>query len=210
MAQDSRHGFSFWLLFNHDVFFLLILLVRSAGLQPGGNVIENLWTQDNPEIEPWRTAPLPELIAHIVGHYHLEARLEMARMENLAAEAVLLEGASHPGLLEVREEIGQFCKAFRAHMAMEEHTLFPYLLDPAHPRPAGGSQLMAPLVKLLEDEHQAETGLFRRLRTLSAAALPPTGPRNLRSRMHHAFRVLEKSLQAHIFLETQILFRRVL
>jgi regulator of cell morphogenesis and NO signaling len=173
-------------------------------------VIEHLWTQGSHEIEPWKTAPLPDLITHIVGHYHLEARLEMARMENLAAEAVLLEGADHPGLLEIREEIDRFCKAFRAHMAMEEHSLFPYFLDPASGRQEGGTQLMAPLVKLLEDEHQAETGLFRRLRALSAAALPPSGARNLRPRLHHAFRTLEKSLHAHIFLETQVLFRRIL
>ena len=72
-------------------------------------------------------------------------------------------------------------------------------INPEHP----------PLVKLLEDEHQAETRLFVRLRSLSAAALPSASARNLQGRLQHSFKVLEKSLQSHIFLETQVLFRRV-
>jgi iron-sulfur cluster repair protein YtfE (RIC family) len=68
---------------------------------------------------------------------------------------------------------------------------------------------MPPLVKLLEDGHQAETGLFVRLRSLGAEALPPAGARNLRQRPQHCFRTMERSLQAHIYLETQVLFRRV-
>jgi regulator of cell morphogenesis and NO signaling len=173
-------------------------------------VIENLWTQGNQEIEAWKGAPTPDLISHIIQRYHLEARVGMARMENLAEEAVLLEGPDHPGLVPVRDEILRFCTAFRAHMTLEEHSLFPALLDPSRSQAAGvGSQLMPPLVKLLEDEHQAETGLFVRLRTLSAAALPSAGARNLQARLQHTFKALEKSLQSHIFLETQVLFRRV-
>jgi iron-sulfur cluster repair protein YtfE (RIC family) len=134
----------------------------------------------------------------------------MARMENLAEEAVLLEGAGYPGLAPVRDEILRFCTAFRAHMTLEEHSLFPSLLAPSRGQAAGiRSQLMPPLVKLLEDEHQAETGLFVRLRTLIAAALPSAGARDLQARLQHSFKTLERSLQSHIFLETQVLFRRV-
>lgn len=174
-------------------------------------MIENLWTHGDQAIEAWKSAPLPDLIAHIVGHHHLEARVEMARLENLAEEAVLLCGADHPGLLAIRDEIARFCKEFRAHMAMEERSLFPYFLDPGRTRAeAGHNALMPPLVKLLEDEHQAETGLFLRLRALTAGVLPPGGPRNLRGRLEHSFRAMEKDLRGHIFLETQVLFRRVL
>jgi regulator of cell morphogenesis and NO signaling len=169
-------------------------------------VIENLWTQSNHDLEAWRSAPLPNLILHIVEHYHLEARLGMAHMENLAAEAVLREGTHHAGLLELRDELGRFCRDLRVHMAMEEQTLFPYLLGP---EPSGPAELMPPLVKLLEDGHQAETELFRRLHSLSAEYLPAAGARNLRERFEHALKAMEKSLQAHVLLETQVLFRRV-
>ena len=63
-------------------------------------MIENLWTHGQHAIDAWKSAPLPDLITHIVEHYHLEARVEMARLENLAEEAVLLgdgEPAGIPG-----------------------------------------------------------------------------------------------------------------
>ncbi len=170
-------------------------------------MIENLWTHGSHEVDAWKTAPLADLIIHIVDRYHAEARITMARMENLVAEAVLLEGAEHPGLLTIRDEVSRFCRDFRAHMAMEESCLFPSLLNPGSGAPA---ELMPPLVKLLVDEHHAETGLFLRLRTLNEAHLPADGVRNLRARLNHCFKVMEKSLQGHIFLETQVLFRRVL
>lgn len=173
-------------------------------------MIENLWTHGDHAIEVWKAAALPDLITHIVEHYHLEARVEMARMENLAEEVVLLGDGEPSGQMAVRDEIARFCKEFRAHMTMEERSLFPYFLDPGGSRAAGHAVLMPPLVKLLEDEHLAETGLFRRLRSLTADAIPPAGARNLRTRLERSFKAMEKSLQGHLFLETQVLFRRVL
>jgi regulator of cell morphogenesis and NO signaling len=175
-------------------------------------VIENLWIHGHSEIEAWKNAPLPDLVTHIIERYHLEARVEMARMENLAEEAfLLLGGDGYPDLLALRNEIARFCKEFRAHMTMEERSLFPYLLERDQSWAAGGRVgLMPPLVKLLEDEHQAETALFRRLRALAEGLIPPAGARNLQARLLQSFKALEKSLQGHIFLENQVLFRRVL
>lgn len=169
-------------------------------------MIDNLWTHGSHAVEAWESAPLPELIIHVVEHYHMQARVLMARLENLAAEAVLLVGEEQPGLLAIRDQIERFSKDFRAHMTMEERSLFPHLLVPGS---GGPLELMPPLVKLLEDEHRAETGLFLRLRTMSEAHLPMDGARNLRARLGHAFRAMEKSLQGHLYLETQVLFRRV-
>jgi regulator of cell morphogenesis and NO signaling len=171
-------------------------------------VIENLWVQDHPELEEWKTAPLPRLVAHIVEHYHLEARLEMARMETLSEQAALLAGGENPELLEIRNEIARFCLEFRAHMTMEERSLFPYILDLDRGRtPGSPGTLMHPLKKLLEDEHLAETGMFRRLRGLASDAPCPGG---LQARLQRALRAMERSLQGHIYLENQVLFRRVL
>ena len=174
-------------------------------------MIENLWVQGSHELEAWKSAPIPLLIAHIVEHYHLGARLEMARLETLSEEAVLLEGGDNLELLEVRNGIARFCREFRAHMTMEERNLFPYILDLELGRnPDSPGTLMHPLKKLLEDEHQAETGMFRRLRALAAETALPDRPWPLQGRLQHAFRTMERSLQGHIFLENQVLFRRVL
>jgi iron-sulfur cluster repair protein YtfE (RIC family) len=108
--------------------FVIIYLLHSDPIHPAaaggptweGAVIEDLWTQGNREIEAWRSAPLRDLVTHILERHHLAAREEMARLETLAEEAGLLLGEGNPGLLELRDEIARFCKEFRAHMAMEK------------------------------------------------------------------------------------------
>ncbi|MGA2083341.1 MAG: hemerythrin domain-containing protein [Holophaga sp.] len=174
-------------------------------------MIEDLWIQGNRGIDAWKAAPLRDLVTHIVERYHLEAREEMARLETLAEEAGLLLGDGHPGLLEMRDEIGRFCKEFRAHMTMEERSIFPCLLDPAQGWVVGGhGELLPPLIKLLEDEHLAETGLFRRLRALAEGLRLPPEAQDLQGRLLQSAKAMEKSLQGHIFLENQVLYRRVL
>lgn len=172
-------------------------------------MIEDLWIRGNQELEAWKTAPLPELIAHIVEHYHLGARMELARIETFAEAAVLADGGDDPERLELRDETARFCREFRAHMAMEERSLFPTILDlERRQAPAGPGELVHPLKKLLEDEHQAEVGLFQRLRDLAAAAAA-AGAREHPARLAQALLAMEKSLYSHIFLENQVLFRRV-
>jgi len=173
-------------------------------------VIEDLWTRDNRQLEAWRTASTPDLILHIIDYYHLEARQELARMETLAEQAVLLEGAGQPALIRLRDQVARFCLEMRAHMAMEERRLFPGMLDRDQGRgldPDG--TLVAALKKLLEEEHDAETRLFWRLRCLTADAAGAAGDGSILARLHHSFWTLEQSLHDHMFLENQILFRRI-
>jgi regulator of cell morphogenesis and NO signaling len=173
-------------------------------------MIEDLWTKDNRQLEIWRAASTPDLIIHLIDCYHLEARQEMARMETLAEQAALLEGAAQPGLVQVRDQVARFCLELRAHLAMEERRLFPGMLDldqGRDPDPAG--MLRPALRKLLEEEHEAETRLFWRLRCLTADAAGAAGTGSILARLHHSFWSLEQSLHDHMFLENQILFRRI-
>jgi hypothetical protein len=43
-------------------------------------MIENLWTLGNHELEPWKSASLPDLIAPIVERYHLETQVLFRRI----------------------------------------------------------------------------------------------------------------------------------
>jgi regulator of cell morphogenesis and NO signaling len=178
--------------------------------QERAEVIEDLWTRDNRQLETWRTASTPDLIIHIIDRYHLEARQEMARLETLAEQAVLLEGADQPALVRLRDQVARFCLEVRAHLAMEERRLFPWMLDLDRgcvPEPGGA--LLPALKKLLEEEHEAETRLFWRLRCLTADAAQAAGTGTLLARVHHTLWTLEQSMHDHMFLENQILFRRL-
>jgi len=168
-----------------------------------------VWIGDKAELDAWREASTRDLIHHIVGRYHREARIEMARLESQVDEAVLLEGQAFPVLLEIRTEVDRLCEELRAHLAMEERSLFPAILDQEEGRtPALSAELLAPAT-LLEDEHEAAAGLLKRIRALTEGFNPPEGSRAVQRRLFESFKILADSLYRHIYLENQILFKRV-
>ncbi len=168
-----------------------------------------VWTGDKAELDGWKAASTVDLIHHIVQRYHREARMEMARLESQVDEAVLLEGKNFPVLIEIRNEVDRLCEELRAHLAMEERSLFPAILDREEGRATNlAAELLVP-AKLLEDEHVAAAGLLQRIRTLTEGFNPPEGARAVQRRLFESFQVLANSLYRHIYLENQILFKRV-
>lgn len=168
---------------------------------------QNVNAIDRAELDQWKAAPTADLIAHIVSRYHREARMELARLESQVDEAVLLEGAKFPVLLEIRNEVDKLCVELRAHLALEERVLFPAMLEQAEGKIASGEPLNA--AKLLEDEHTAAGGLLTRIRTLTEGFNPPEGARAVQRKLYETFNVLANSLYRHIYLENNILFKRV-
>lgn len=167
------------------------------------------WESQRIELDAWKGAPLDDLVQHIVDRYHREARVEMARLETQVEEAALMEGRRHPVLLDLREEVAQFCADLRGHLHAEERMLFPALLDLAHGRrPQVDEDLLEPL-KLLEDEHGAMEGLFKRMRALTDGFIPPADARATQRRLYETLQALADSLYRHIYLENQVLFARV-
>ena len=159
--------------------------------------------------EAWRTAPLDDLVLHIVERYHMATRLELARLESLAEEAALLHGEGHPQLLVLRDEAAKMGHRMRAHLKFEERETFPTILAMA----AGKIESPPPgqldsMKKLLMDEHDIEAALLRTIRTLADALPPFEDPHGLRAKLASALRTLGEDLQQHLFLENQILFQR--
>ncbi len=168
-----------------------------------------VWSGDKAELDGWREASTGDLIRHIVGRYHREARIEMARLESQVDEAVLLEGKNFPVLLQIRGEVDRLCEELRAHLAMEERSLFPAILDLEEGRiPSLSAEFLVP-AQLLEDEHSAAAGLLQRIRALTEGFQPPEGARAVQRRLFESFQLLADSLYRHIYLENQILFKRV-
>lgn len=167
------------------------------------------WAAQRVELDAWKGAPLDDLVQHIVDRYHREARVEMARLETQVEEAALMEGRRHPVLLELRDEVARFCADLRAHLHAEERMLFPALLDLAHGKPPKvDADLLEPL-KLLEDEHGAVEGLFKRMRALTDGFIPPADARASQRKLFETLQALSDSLYRHIYLENQVLFARV-
>ncbi|HLO67277.1 MAG TPA: hemerythrin domain-containing protein [Holophaga sp.] len=161
------------------------------------------------EREAWRVAPLPDLVRHIVGQCHNECRVDMARLETLV-ELILLETPRPPAsLLEVRDLLSRFCGGMRAHLTLEEHHLFPYILaTEAGVDPGLSPEGLASLRKVLEGDHEAEAALLRSIRELTARLSSGEDPGSPAARIHEAMKILSQRLQKHMYLETHFLFPR--
>ena len=161
--------------------------------------------------EAWRTAPLEALVLHIVERSHMATRLELARLESLAEEAAFLHGHLQPGLVEIRDEVARLGHEMRAHMRFEERETFPGILSRTRgDLPGLPPELLEPMKEILMDEHEAEAGLVRHIRTLLELLTPFDDARGLKGNLQNAFRILSEDLQQHLFLENQILYQRAL
>jgi regulator of cell morphogenesis and NO signaling len=168
------------------------------------------WTGDAAELAECREMSLAGLVRHIVERYHREARVEMARLETQAEEAALLEGGAFPELLVIRDEVERFCAELRAHFRQEERTVFPALLELGEDRSGPVPAAIRNPLGMLQDEHVSAAGLLQRIHRLTEGFAPPQGARAVQRKLFQSFQVLAASLDRHIHLENQVLFRRVL
>jgi len=162
------------------------------------------------ELDAWRELPIVDLIHHLMERYHWETRHGMAELENLVEEAALMEGHHFPQLVAIRDEVDLFCTEMRAHLRMEESTLFPAILAKEQGREVQMDKEILEPLELFEDEHNAAAGLLVRIHKLTEGFNPPASAQALQQRLYRTFEVLADSLMQHIYLENEILFKRVL
>lgn len=167
------------------------------------------WDQTRAELDVWKEAPLSELVRHILSRYHRETRLGMAELESLAEEAASMEGHRFPVLHAIRDEVDLFCTEMRAHLKMEEVTLFPAILAKDQGREVNVKAELQDPIELFEDEHVAAGGLLRRIRKLTNDFTPPADAAPIQANLYKACEDLADSLVQHIYLENDVLFKRM-
>ncbi len=168
------------------------------------------WNRERAELDAWKDAPTPELIRHIMARYHRETRIGMAELESLAEEAALFEGWRADVLLAVRDEVDLFCTEMRQHLRDEETTLFPAILAKEAGREVDVKHELQEPLDLFQDEHDAAEGLLKRIRVLTNGYVAAPGAAPVQQELYASCQRLADSLLAHIYLENQILFHRLM
>jgi len=171
---------------------------------------QQIQAQERAELDAWKESPIEDLIRHILEKYHWETRHGMAELESLAEAAAAQEGHTFPVLLAIRDEVDLFCTEMRAHLKDEEVTLFPAILAKIQGRDVQVQEELLDPLELFQDEHDAAAGLLVRIQRLTEGFHPPEDAVPLQRKLYAACQDLARSLIRHIYLENQILFRRVL
>jgi regulator of cell morphogenesis and NO signaling len=155
-------------------------------------------------VENWNTAPLDDLIEHILFAYHRPLREELPRLESMARKVRDVHGSKDP------ERFAQLLSVFAglkdellAHMAKEEMVLFPLIKQGSGPMADGP-------ISVMEHEHDSAAAALRRLRALTDDYRVPPEACNTWRALWHGLAALEESLHEHIHLENNILFPRAL
>lgn len=165
----------------------------------------------------WNSAPLRDLIHHIVTKHHEYLKLELPRVGQRVRTVVEVHGAKEtatlPELEEVYEELWQ---ELNLHMHKEEIMLFPAIerFEAATqrgttlpPPPFGG--IRNPIA-VMEREHDSADAALGRIRELTSDFGASSHACSTYSAMLEGLRALDADLHIHIRLENEILFPRAI
>jgi regulator of cell morphogenesis and NO signaling len=181
-----------------------------------GWVIEELESQTggrSAQDVDWQTAPLKDLIDHIVHRHHAFTRTQLVLIRELAEKVWHRHGSAHPEVFQVREAIVNIDAGLMHHFYCEEDVLFPYIkgLENAgsEPLPAVFSDINHPVSRMMA-EHDQTGDELRVLREVTNNYLVPDDACTTYRALYRAIQDLERDIHRHIHLENNILFPRAL
>lgn len=166
----------------------------------------------SPETD-WQTAPLKQLIKHIVEKHHVFTRRQLELVRELAAKVERRHGNSHPEAFQVSTAIASISAELTHHFSCEEEMLFPYIARlGGNERPALPpvfDSVEQPVTRMMK-EHDKTGDEFRQLREITNNYQPPADACTTYRALYRALEDLEQDLHRHIHLENNILFPRAL
>jgi regulator of cell morphogenesis and NO signaling len=165
----------------------------------------------------WQTAPLDELVKHIVGTHHAYLKLELPALGQRLDKVVSVHGARAPEVLpRMREVFAALRAEMEMHLHKEEAILFPFIEQygraevqnrPMPPVPFGS---IGNPIAMMEREHENAGDALGKIRALTHGyELPPYACSTVRA-LYEGLQALEGDLHVHIHLENNILFPRAI
>jgi regulator of cell morphogenesis and NO signaling len=165
----------------------------------------------------WQTAPLDEIVKHIVGTHHEYLKLELPALGNRMNKVLSVHGSKDSETLgRLAEVFGTLRAEMEAHMQKEELMLFPFLAkygraetlgQPLPPVPFGS---VANPIGVMEREHEGAGGALGEIRGLTHGFEYPAYACSTVRALFDGLKALEADLHVHIHLENNILFPRAI
>ncbi|HEX6791789.1 MAG TPA: iron-sulfur cluster repair di-iron protein [Candidatus Krumholzibacteria bacterium] len=152
----------------------------------------------------WDTAPLNDVIDHILAAYHRPQLEEIRRLEGMVRKVVSVHGDKDPARLNELQRVYLALEdELLDHFAKEEQILFPMI------RRGQGATADGPVAVMLQ-EHDDAGAALRSLRELTDGYQPPAEACTTWRALYHGLAVFEEQLHQHIHIENNILFPRAL
>lgn len=162
-----------------------------------------------PSDRDWRTAPMRELIEHILLAHHQWLYDNMDRISDLARKVSRVHGDHAPQVREIEALYLELRADLEPHLAKEEKILFPAALGWSESGSlAMGCGSMPSLegpVSVMEADHVAVGRMLDRLVSLTDGFRPPPEACGTWRALWDALKELDSNTRAHVHLENEVL-----
>ncbi|QIX95355.1 iron-sulfur cluster repair protein YtfE [Cedecea sp. FDAARGOS_727] len=158
---------------------------------------------DEPVEKDWRSAPLAEIIDHIIVRFHDRHREQLPELI-LQATKVERVHADKPNVPKgLAKYLTMLHQELSSHMMKEEQILFPMI------KQGMGAQAGGP-ISVMESEHDEAGELLEVIKHTTNNVTPPPEACTTWKAMYNGINELIDDLMNHISLENNVLFPRAL
>lgn len=168
---------------------------------------ELLALSPNPGDRDWSTAPLDDLIDHIVSTHHGATKKMMPALWERLREVLQTHGENHPELHEVGKILAPLFTELGQHLQKEEQILFPTIRRLSSDASANSDSPEGPM-SAMEHEHDNAGEAFRKLREITDGFRAPEDADDSYRTLYAGLHELERDLHVHIHLENNVLHPR--
>jgi regulator of cell morphogenesis and NO signaling len=165
----------------------------------------------------WQTAPLDEMVKHIVGTHHEYLKVELPALGNRMNKVLAVHGPKDQSTLSrLADVFGSLRAEMEMHMHKEEFMIFPFLEQYGRAETLGQSLPPVPFgsvanpIGMMEREHEAAGGALLEIRELTCGFEYPSYACSTVRALFDGLKALEADLHVHIHLENNILFPRAI
>ena len=151
----------------------------------------------------WRSAPLPEIIDHIIVRYHDRHREQLPELILQATKVERVHAAKASVPRGLTKYLTMLHEELTSHMMKEERILFPII------KQGMGSQAGGP-VSVMESEHDEAGELLEVIKHTTNNVTPPDDACTTWRALYNGINEMIDDLMNHISLENNVLFPRAL
>ena len=176
-----------------------------ARIAPSGAVTEGT---------DWTTAPLRDLIAHLISEHHDYVRAELPILQRLMDEAAAAYAQQDGTFRPLVKIFDNLRLDLLVHMEKEELLLFPaiarYEAAVEEGQPLTGSPFAAfgGPVNIIEHEHESVGAAIRLIRDFTQNYGAPAGASDVFTELIQRLESFQHRLHEHMLLENNVLFAR--